>query len=428
MNMPVKINKLEIENVKRVKAVTLEPSASGLTIIGGKNGQGKTSVLDAITWAVGGDRFKPSKAEREGSMTPPHLLVTLSNGVVVERKGAASALKVIDPKGNKAGQQLLNEFIEALALDLPRFLESSPKDKAKTLLTVIGVGDALYELESEESKLYNERRTIGQIADQKQGAADDMPHHPDAPAEAISASELIQQQQAILAKNGENQRKREAVKQAEARFAAVLSEIERLKSELSVKTQQLDDLDEDLRIGRKTAEQLQDESTAELEASIAEVDTINAKVHTNQAKAIAEDEAREYKARYAELTERIEAVREQKLALLDGAKLPLPGLSVESGELTYNGHKWDGMSGAEQLRVATAIVRAINPECGFVLLDKLEQMDTDTLAEFGAWLEGEGLQVIATRVSVGGECSIVIEDGYATQPAHKPEMWTEGNF
>ena len=72
------------------------------------------------------------------------------------------------------------------------------------------------------------------------------------------------------------------------------------------------------------------------------------------------------------------------------------------------------MSGSEQLRVATAIVRRLKPECGFVLVDGMEQMDAQTLAAFGAWAEGEGLQVIGTRVSTGDECTIVIEDGYGT--------------
>ena len=69
------------------------------------------------------------------------------------------------------------------------------------------------------------------------------------------------------------------------------------------------------------------------------------------------------------------------------------------------------MSGAEQLRAATAIVRAAKPQYGFVLIDKLEQMDLDTLRDFGAWLESQGLQAIATRVSTGGECTVLIEDG-----------------
>ena len=113
----------------------------------------------------------------------------------------------------------------------------------------------------------------------------------------------------------------------------------------------------------------------------------------------------------------IEDLRSQRVQLLAGADLPLPGLSVQDGELIYNGARWDCMSGADQLRVGTAIVRKLNPKCGFVLIDKLEQMDTDTLREFGEWLEAEGLQAIATRVSTGDECSIIIEDGYAAGSA-----------
>ena len=132
--MPLKINKLEIENVKRIRAVKVEPSLNGLTIIGGKNNQGKTSVLDSIAWALGGERFKPSQATRQGSVIPPTLHIVMNNGLVVERKGKNSTLKVTDPSGQKAGQQLLNEFVEELALNLPKFMNSSGREKAQTLL------------------------------------------------------------------------------------------------------------------------------------------------------------------------------------------------------------------------------------------------------------------------------------------------------
>lgn len=108
----IKINQLEIENVKRIKAVKLEPSVNGLTIIGGDNNQGKTSVLDAIAWALGGDRYRPSQAGRNGSVIPPNLHIVMDNGLVVERKGKNSDLKVTDPSGKKGGQQLLNEFVK----------------------------------------------------------------------------------------------------------------------------------------------------------------------------------------------------------------------------------------------------------------------------------------------------------------------------
>ena len=211
--MSLKINKLEIENVKRIKAVKIEPTQNGLTIIGGKNNQGKTSVLDSIAWALGGDRFKPSQAAREGSVIPPTLHIVMNNGLIVERKGKNSALKVTDPNGQKAGQQLLNEFIEQLALDLPKFMEASGKEKAQTLLSIIGVGDTLRQLEDKEKSLYNERLTIGRIADRKEKFAKEQPYYPEAPKELISPSELIRQQQEILAR-----RKAEEEKQKDEEY------------------------------------------------------------------------------------------------------------------------------------------------------------------------------------------------------------------
>lgn len=435
MTESVKINSLELENVKRVKAVKLEPAQSGLTIVGGRNGQGKTSVLDAISWALGGNRLKPSQPHREGSATDPYLHVELTNGLIVERKGKTSALKVIDPAGNKSGQNLLDQFIEALALDLPKFMESTSKEKAQTLLQIIGVGDYLFELEAKEDKLFNQRTSIGQMERQKRGAAEEMEFYPDAPAEPVSAAELIQQQQEILARNGENQRKRERVTDIEAALAsaehdaqALADRISELAEQLSQKNAEIEKFHEEIATAKMTAAELQDESTAEIEASIAAIDETNAKVRTNAARAMAMKDADELKEQYEDLTREIESIRADKMALLADAKLPLDGLTVEKGELIYNGNAWDCMSGSDQLRVATAIVRALKPECGFVLVDKLEQFDSQTLQEFGAWAEAQDLQIIGTRVSTGDECSIVIEDGYSSTqsiPTPTPQPTTE---
>ena len=167
---------------------------------------------------------------------------------------------------------------------------------------------------------------------------------------------------------------------------------------------------------------------------ISNIEEINRKVRANLDKEKAEEDAKDYREQYKELTAALEDIRKAKTDLLIGADLPLAGLSVSDGELTYQGQKWDNMSGADQLRVATAIVRKLNPKCGFVLLDKLEQMDLTTLKEFGEWLEQEGLQAIATRVSRGDECSIIIEDGYAgmekaiTSPTQRKKTWKAGEF
>lgn len=438
--MSVKITALEAENVKRIKAVALTPSPTGLTLVGGNNNQGKTSVLDALAWALGGERFRPDAAQRDGAIAPAHLKVTLSNGVIVERKGKNASLTVTDPTGRRSGQQLLNAFVEPLALDLPRFMEASDKEKADILLRIIGIGAELHTRDLEIKGLYDKRTFTGQLAAQKKHFAEEMISYPEAPDEPVSASELIRQQQDILARNGENQRLRAQYAELEQQVQQCVDELKRTRERIATLQQLADELDakhtklfNQRETARKTVSQLQDESTAELEASIRDIEETNRKVRANLEKSRAEDEAAQYASEYDRLTESIQQKRADRMALLNGADLPLPGLSVEDGVLTYKGKHWRDMSGSDQLRVAAAIVRRLNPDCGFVLLDKLEQMDMTTLQEFSAWLEAEGLQAIATRVSTGSECQIIIEDGMvkdAVPPEEKPQprSWTKGAF
>ena len=438
--MSVKITALEAENVKRIKAVALTPSPTGLTLVGGNNNQGKTSVLDALAWALGGDRFRPDAAQRDGAIAPAHLKVTLSNGVVVERKGKNASLTVTDPTGRRSGQQLLNAFVEPLALDLPRFMDASDKEKSDILLRIIGIGAELHTRDLEIKGLYDKRTFTGQLAAQKKHFAEEMISYPEAPDEPVSASELIRQQQDILARNGENQRLRAQYAELEQQVQQCVDELKRTRERIATLQQLADELDakhtklfNQRETARKTVSQLQDESTAELEASIRDIEETNRKVRANLEKSRAEDEAAQYASEYDRLTESIQQKRAERMALLNGADLPLPGLSVEDGVLTYKGKHWRDISGSDQLRVAAAIVRRLNPDCGFVLLDKLEQMDLTTLQEFSAWLEAEGLQAIATRVSTGSECQIIIEDGMvkdAVPPEEKPQprSWTKGAF
>lgn len=438
----MKINRLEIENVKRIHAAVVEPSQNGLTIIGGKNRQGKTSVLDAIAWALGGKKYQPSQAVNADSAIPPRLKVVMDNGLVVERKGKNSDLKVTDPTGKKGGQQLLDEFVEELALNLPKFMEASGKEKAQTLLQIIGVGDRLAELEQKEKALYQERLYVGRTADQKEKYAKEQPYYPEAPQTLVSPSELIRQQQDILARNGEKARIRAHAADLERQMELAWKEVgmasaavERAQKALEEAKGKYDRIAEMKEAAFHDADQAgDDESTDELEANIADIDAVNVKVRANMNKLQAEEDAKQYRDQYTILTQKIEDVRSEKTALLDGADLPLPGLSVLDGELVYNGQKWDNMSGAEQMVVSTSIVRRLNPKCGFVLLDRLEAMDMDTLREFGAWLEQEGLQAIATRVSTGDECSVIITDGYTQErpaeetPQPQPQVkgWSAG--
>lgn len=405
----MKIHSLSIENTKRVRAVTLEPAKDGLTVIGGKNGQGKTSVLDAIAWALGGEKYHPTSAKREGSVLPPYIKVTLDNGLVVERKGKNSALTVTDPSGQRGGQRLLDEFISELALDLPKFLNSTDKQKADTLLKIIGVGDQLAAIEQEEKRAYNERQALGRIAEKAQAAADGMPYHADAPRELVNVNALTQALYDAMNVNRRNMDERARLESLYRRRSDVAAKLRQI-------TQEYDQIVEQYSSLEKTVLALEDVPETDIRQKLADADAVNQKVRENLNREKAEEDAKEARAAYDAMTQRVEDARRRKRDLLHGAQLPLEGLSVDEGCLVYNDRQWDCMSASEQMRVAAAIVRRLNPQCGFVLMDKLEQMDAETLCEFGAWVQAEGLQVIATRVSTGDECQIIIEDGTGVLP------------
>lgn len=521
--MSVKIKAYRLENFKRIREIQFEPEECGLFVIGGKNREGKTSSLDGIPWLLGGAKFAPSNAKNNDAVGNVYGRITLSNGIVVERGGKNGTLKVTDPDGGKAGQELLNKFISALALDLPKFLHASDKEKALILLDTLGIRDKLDELDRQEKLLYDERTEIGRVALALRKHADEMPYYHDAPNAELSAAEIIARQQDAVAKNNDHARirqnaeklreivtahRREVLEYSDQTDAkqAQLKLLERENGELAKKIEQLEskeiddgfgnELDElilrakqrrydlagycnlngvvealehakvnweyalkenlarltGLRTKRdetrtKNIEPLKEEirirhekmsgaeeklaekekmlreyeaSAAALppdidlgifKADIEKMEAENAKFRANVAHDKAAAEATEQESEYDRFTKRIEDVRRERMQLLASVRMPLAGLTVKDSLLYYNGQKWDCMSGSEKMIVATSIVRAVNPECGFVLMDQLEAMDLDTLDDFDRWLKEQNLQVIATRVSSGDECAIIIEDG-----------------
>jgi len=434
MSDAVTITSLELDNVKRVKAVRMSPAATGLTVIGGDNRQGKTSILDGIAYALGGERRRPTNLQREGAAADARIELTMSNGLRVERKGKNAALKVTDPTGNKSGQRLLDAFVEELALDLPKFLRMTGKEKAGVLLRILGIEDQLAALEREERTAYDERTTQGRVAESKQHHAEQMPEHHDCPETPESAAGLVAAAQAVMARNAERQSARnnldklwQALDRARTEKANQEKRVQQLKEELARATSLVQSYALECGNLERSFNEAQekpvsdDESTADIERRMADLEVTNAKVRANLDKRKAVEDAAVATHEYEKLTAKVDAVRARRLSLLNGAEMPLAGLSVDGGELTYHGKAWDCMASAEQVRAGVAIVRKLRPECGFVLLDGLECLDVAELGSLDAWLQANSLQAIATRVSRGEECTIVIEDGLVAGQADEPE-------
>lgn len=409
----VKIASLQMDNVTKIKALALEPTPDGLTVIGGKNAQGKTSVLDGICWALGGKRYEPDRPRRDGSVCDPYLRVVLSNGVVAERSGRSGALKVTDPSGARAGQALLDSFVESFALDLPKFMAASDKDKALALVRALGIDEELEKLDAQEAALSERRRDAGVIARQRAALADGLPFYEGVPDAEVDIADLTRMHVEAVERNVRNAQIRNAAEMALTELCAREDACDEARRRLDECKKAVEEAECAYDEAKRRADEAQDADASAIADGIAEAEEVNAKVRANAARRAAEHERAETALAYEELTAQIEEVRKRRIDLLDGAQMPLPGLSVENGTLSYRGDSWGSMSASTQLTVATAVAHAVNPSCGFVLVDKLEQMDADTLADFARWCEAEGLQVIGTRVGTGDECTVVIEDGMA---------------
>jgi len=446
--MTVKIAWLHLQNSTGLVDIELDPDAVGATVVGGKSGQGKTAILNNIAWTLGGDRYKPDKPQRDGAGYPD-LDIKLTNGLRVTRKGKRSTLKVIDEDKKLGNQSSLNMFVGSFALDTSKFLRLNGKDKAAALLDIVPeVRDELKRLTTLHDDLYAEREAHGRVTTQKEKYAAELPLHKDTPVEETSASALIEEIRKVDAANAGYAKRRgqlahdnDIIVDRNARLVELDDECrddEKKQRELIAAVEQqladarikLADLEKDheqrttdaksaIRIlcgeydtDKAIVEQLTDKPTDALQQQLKECEDTNARVRANAEKKAATAEGGRLRAQYATLTDKVEETRAAQVALLDNADLPLkPHLTVVHGELMYDGLPWDNLATSEQMKVAAAISSRENPNCGFLLADGLETMDVDTLTEFCGWAEGEDLQVIGTRVSVGDECTLIIQAG-----------------
>lgn len=406
----MKITTLAIENCKKVKTVTFSPKQSGATVIGGNNAAGKTSILDAIIYALGGEKMRPTNLKRDDSIGNPIIHIETDDGLIIERRGKNSELHVTDSTGRRAGQTLLDSLVSKFALDLPKFINASIKDKTQMLLDLIPEKEELMKLDASYKAKENTRLMVGREADKKEKAAEDLPFYEDAPTKPLSISELLTKQQEVLARNGERAKARQELANNKNLLEHLKAEARRLELELNSINERILGITAAITTANEIGE---DEDTSELEQNIADFESVNERVKANAARAERIEEASDLRAQYNTLSTELAELKKARVSLLQNANLPYPGLSIhpESGELTLDGKSWDCMSGSQQLVVAASIASRMNPKCRFVLLDKTEQLDAESMAEFDKWCEEQDIQCICTRVSTGGECSLIIEDG-----------------
>ena len=417
--MTMKIVSLETENVKRLKAVRIEPDGT-MVVIGGRNAQGKSSVLDSIEMALGGKESAPREPIRRGEKSARVVLqLDGEYGLKIVRKftekGSTLSIETADGMKPKSPQGLLDQLCNRIAFDPLQFVRQKPADQAATLRKLVGIDFA--ELDRQRREVFETRTDVNRDAKRERAAAESI-EVVNAPKALVDVAELVE-------KLGKAQEGNKAIDERQRKLSACLERLQdlcddrdRLEKQIEKIRDQLADVNERIENGKthcrdegEAISELKKLDTNPIEEQIRNAETLNNAFRNMQTKRERKKRADELEKQSEKLTGQIEAIDKQKAETLGAAKWPVEGLGFGDDGVTFKGLPLEQASSAEQTRVAVAIGLALNPELPVVLIRDGSLLDDDSLAEVAKQAAAAGAQVWLERVGKGVECSVIIEDG-----------------
>lgn len=326
MSKHYKIVKLSASNIKRLKAVEILPSGHVVTV-GGKNDQGKTSLLDSIMFALAGQDSVCERPIREGA-TKGEIVVDLDDMIVTKTFKSASAptlrINLKDGTPVKSPQAILDALCSKISYNPMEWMTMKSDKQLEMLSRLVGVDLAPFKIKRE--KLYNERTILNRELTQKRAKLATMPEHPDAPQTEVSVAELMGQLKALQQTNAENEKVHDRFnsilnglhsKRAEAKTAA--AEVQRITGLLEEATKELEginnavaEMDKGLENAKAACEALVDEDEGPVTKQIEEADTVNSKVRDNAARMTLAAEVATLAEKEAGLTNSINVVDSEK--------------------------------------------------------------------------------------------------------------------
>ncbi|SFN66944.1 AAA family ATPase [Mycetocola miduiensis] len=414
--MTLQIVNLQAENYKRVKAVNITPEGN-VVFIGGRNAQGKTSVLDAI-WAAlaGGDASRATQQPIRDGQETAVVRLDLGEYIVTRRwtKDDSGTLTVESGDGAKysSPQKLLDEVVGARAFDPLAFTRQSARDQVATLVSTVKLPFDPAAVERERKGMFDTRtevkREVTKLEGQLAGFA---PTDETLPAEEVSAASVLDEYEEASQHNAAIDRLYNAAADAQTERENAAKHVAKLEEQLDAARTYLTMAieTEETTVAKAAASVRKD--LAAISARLASVEATNAKVRAQQHRAAVAAELSERKQRAAQLTIQLEQIDKRKAGALAAANFPVDGLSFDDSGVTYKGIPFSQASAAEQLRVSVALAMAANPTLRVLRILDGSLLDSDSLKIIGELATENDYQVWIEIVDESGKVGVVIEDG-----------------
>lgn len=429
----MRIVQLHAENFKRLGVVEITPEGH-LVTIGGKNGHGKSSVLDAIYVALKGRAVAPPKPIRAGE---EKCTIRLDLGDLVitrnfheqEGKTYTDTIKVEDGEGRRYSkpQEVLNALLGEVGFDPFEFVNLKPKEQASRLLEMVPLSIDLDDFREADASDTLNRRDLNRDAARLKAQIDGIPKE-EVPGEVPDRAALTEALGNAANTNAEISREEQRREAERTRISGGRGQVQQMNDQAAKLRAEADDLEAratELSGKIDAAEKALDDlpaldefvDTDEIRVKLREAEGVEALVERQNRRAALVAELEGIEKRVSDLNEALATRARERNEALAAAEMPVAGLGFAIGEdgsasLTYEGLPFDKdqISTAVQLRVSTAIGMATNPRLRVLRIMDGSLLDEDSMKMLAEMAEAEDFQLWVEVVGDGG-VGIVMENG-----------------
>lgn len=416
----MKIVELKAENVKRLSAVSIKPDGS-VVVVGGRNEQGKSSLLDSIMYGLAGTDSIPAKPLRNGA-AKGHVSIDCGEFTVTRKftrkkdgDDVSTSLEIKRANGDKvtSPQAMLDELCGRIAFDPLEFARLKPKQQLEALKELVGLD--FTDADKERKSIYDRRTSINQQLKAKQAELAACPKIADAPDSEVSVAELAEELEGMEEVNRNNAGERQLNAALKLAVDTARAEVARLEAALAAAKETADQHHDDWSASNRKVDSLKDQDTTEIRERIKSADDTNRAVRQNIKHFGLTHDVANLQAETDSLSASIEEIDAHKKSQLAAAKFPINGMSFTDDGVLLDGLPLEQASSRGRIRTSVAMGLALNPKLRVMLIREGSLLDEEGLAMVSEMAEQADAQIWIERVSVGEECSVIIEDGHLAE-------------